>query len=226
MMGAALIAAALSGGEAGPSIITVANVDTDWHTSNAGATLTFVTATDIPVGKQIFSALSTGGDTLSSVSYGGNNFTISVQGSGHAMGFFDNTSVIPSGTTITLTWSSTSGRKYAELRATTGLASGAPTSVGTVTAGVTSTPGFSATVADANSLVAAGIYLSTDAATDAYVESAGFTSGHNVPGDTRILRTAHAVAASAGTTVYSATNGDPTPVARSWTLNHLVFKGA
>lgn len=207
-------------------VITVANVDTDFHTSNAGATLTFVTATDIPAGKQIFSALTTGGDTLNSVSYGGNNFTISVQGSGHSMGYFDNASVIPSGTTITLTWSSTSGRKYAELRATTGLASGAPTSVGTVTAGVTSTPSFTATVANNNSLVIPSIYLSLNAASDAYVESAGFTSDHNVPGDTRILRTAHAIAASAGTTAYSATNGDPTPVARSWTLNHLVFKGA
>lgn len=227
MMGAALIAAALIGAASAPvSIGAVVNQGVAWHTSAAGDTLTVTTLVDHAPGTLIFSALSTGSDTLNSISFGGNNFTISAQTSGHAMGYFHNSSAVTAGTTITFTWSSTAGRKYAEVRSVTGLAAIAPTAVGTVTAASSDNPNFSATVADANSLVVAGIYLSTNASTDGYTESAGFTSGQNVAGDTRILRTAHAIAASAGTTVYSATNGDPTPVARSWTLNHLVFKGA
>lgn len=210
----------------GAAVIAVVDQGVAWHTSAAGDTLTVTTLVDHAPGTLIFSALSTGSDTLNSISFGGNNFTISAQTSGHAMGYFHNSSTVTTGTMITFTWSSTAGRKYAEVRSATGLAAIAPTAVGTVATASSDNPNFSATVADANSLVVAGIYLSTNASTDGYTESAGFTSGQNVAGDTRILRSAHGVSASAGTTAYSATNGNPTPTSRSWTLNHLVFKGA
>lgn len=204
-----------------PGVITFANQGWAFSGHGLATSFTVTTLVDHPIGTLAFEITTTGGNTLNSVTVGGDTFTITAQLSGHAIGYLHNAAPVAAGSTVTFTFSNANGRKYASLRSAVGLAVAAPTEVGTVVQATTDTAAFTATVANDNSLVFASIYVGNGAA-DSFTESAGFTSDQSATGDSRILRTSHHIAAVAGSVGYSAVNG----AVRTLTYNYQVFRGA
>lgn len=204
-------------------------VELGTQVSANGASLTAVitTTADAPAGSCIWvPAVATGDTVISSIADSASNTYAPVTnytggGSGNVIkGFWCIIpALLPSGSTITVTFSSTNGRKFIAAFSTTGISGIDLTASGAT--GTSTTPSITtAALAQANSQAWATTYVGAGYL-DTWTEAAGWTSHTTAVTETRIMRTAHINLASASAVTYAPTNS----VSRTWTMNAVVFKG-
>jgi len=213
------------------AIGTPVNQGVNSGASGGSATVAITTLATVSAGDLIWVAsLTTGGQVMTSIADSlGNNYTLTsaLAGFGMICGYLIAPSSVPSGTTITLTWASAAGRKYATATSVSGIAPSAPLiQLGTETQTTSSTVTLvTSALSDPNAIIFVPIYISQGSA-DGWVEDPAFTGLATVALDTRILRQAYEVVNATTAVTYTAINGSPVPVSRTWTGLYAVFKAA
>ena len=195
-------------------------------TTGVSTTMTITTTADAPAGALlVVPVVSTNSTTISSVTDSAGNTYAPISGyngsSTNVMGggWVIPSATLPAGSTITVAFGGSLGRKMASALSVSGVTAGDLFGFGSTGSDVA--PTFTTgTLGASNSLVLAWTYVNSGYV-DTWTESAGFTVLNSPVIDTRIMRVAYSIRSSAAPVTYSATNS----VARAWTATYASFVG-
>lgn len=206
---------------AGRSVAAIGAVELGQISTSAGlsASATLFVVTPIPAGSVLWlSYVSTGGDAFSGVSDTAGNSWTPVPGGAYSVV----TSPLLSGASVSVTWTTNSGRKFVSGWVLTGVDTASPVGwVGVEATAASTTPSITTGTLSVGSKVMVGTYVNTGGS-DVWTEAPGWTSGTPRVQDTRVLRQAYTIAATSAALTYAPTND----VSRTWVINGIEFKAA